>query len=165
MWHVGVDLHRKMVVIAAVHDTGEVRPPVRLQNSETGQTTELFRSFGSFRAVVEATGTYRWFQRLISPLGTVLLAHPGKLWIMVQRRSKTDTLMLSCLRISCESIRSHWRTFHRMSINFYVRLHGSELGWCEARGREKLTPSPPGMLQHGTNLQVPAWTAWPMLAK
>ena len=59
MWHVGVDLHRKTVVVAAVHDTGEVRPPVRLQNSETGQITELFRSFGTFRAVVEATGTYR----------------------------------------------------------------------------------------------------------
>jgi transposase len=33
MWHVGVDLHRKTVVIAAVDDSGEVRPPVRLQNS------------------------------------------------------------------------------------------------------------------------------------
>jgi transposase len=92
MWHVGVDLHRKTVVIAAVHDSGEVRPPVRLQNSETERIKEAFRGFGSFRAVVEATGTYRWFQRLVSPLGTMLLAHPGKLRIMVQRRSKTDNL-------------------------------------------------------------------------
>jgi transposase len=92
MWHVGVDLHRKTVVVAAVHDTGEVRPPVRLQNSETAQITELFRSLGSFRAVVEATGTYRWFYKLVAPIGTVLLAHPGKLRIMVQRRCKTDSL-------------------------------------------------------------------------
>jgi transposase len=41
---------------------------------------------------VEATGTYRWFQQLVAPVGTVLLARPGKLRIMVQRRSKTDTL-------------------------------------------------------------------------
>jgi len=92
MWHVGVDLHRKTVVIAAVHDSGEVRPPVRLQNSETERIKETFCAFGSFRAVVEATGTYRWFHKLVSPLGTVLLAHPGKLRIMVQRRCKTDTL-------------------------------------------------------------------------
>ncbi len=92
MWHVGVDLHRKTVVIAAVHDSGEVRPPVRLQNSETERIVETFRAFGNFRAVVEATGTYRWFQRLVLPLGTVLLAHPGKLRIIVQRRCKTDNL-------------------------------------------------------------------------
>jgi hypothetical protein len=64
MWHVEVDLHRKTVVIAAVHESGEVRPPVRLQNSETEWIKETFRGFGSFRAVVEATGTYRRFQRL-----------------------------------------------------------------------------------------------------
>jgi transposase len=81
-----------MVVIAAVHDSGEVHPPVRLQNSETERIVETFRTFGTFRAVVEATGTYRWFQRLVSQLGTVLLAHPGKLRIMVQRRCKTDNL-------------------------------------------------------------------------
>jgi transposase len=92
MWHVGVDLHRKTVVIAAVHDSGEVRPPVRCQNSETERITETFRAFGSFRAVVEATGTYRWFYKLVAPMGTVLLAHPGKLRIMVQRRCKTDKL-------------------------------------------------------------------------
>ena len=82
MWHVGVDLHRKTVVIAAVHDSGEVRPPVRLQNSETERIKDTFFAFGSFRAVVEATGTYRWFHKLVSPLGTVLLAHPGKLRII-----------------------------------------------------------------------------------
>jgi transposase len=92
MWHVGVDLHRKTVVIAAVHDSGEVRPPVRCQNSETERIKETFRAFGSFRAVVEATGTYRWFYKLVAPMGTVHLAHPGKLRIMVQRRCKTDAL-------------------------------------------------------------------------
>jgi len=92
MWHVGVDLHRKTVVIAAVNDSGEVRPPVRCQNTETERIKETFHSFGSFRAVVEATGTYRWFYKLVAPMGTVLLAHPGKLRIMVQRRCKTDKL-------------------------------------------------------------------------
>jgi hypothetical protein len=85
-WTCRAALHRKTVVIAAVHDSGDVRPPVRLQNSETERIKETFRNLGSFRAVVEATGTYRWFHKLVSPLGTVLLAHPGKLRIMVLRR-------------------------------------------------------------------------------
>jgi hypothetical protein len=59
-----VDLHRKSIVIAAVHDSGEVRSPVRLTKSETERIKETFCAFRSFRAVVEATGTYRWFQRL-----------------------------------------------------------------------------------------------------
>lgn len=92
MWHVGVDLHRKTVVIAAVHDSGEVRPPVRWDNSQTNEIQQTFRDFGEFRAVVEATATYRWFYKLIEPLGTVLLAHPQHLRAMVQRRSKTDRL-------------------------------------------------------------------------
>jgi transposase len=92
MWHLGVDLHRKTVVIAAVHDSGEVRPPVRFENSQTAEIQRTFRGFGEFRAVVEATGTYRWFHKLVSPLGTVLLAHPQHLRAMVQRRSKTDKL-------------------------------------------------------------------------
>lgn len=92
MWHVGVDLHRKTVVIAAVHDSGEVRPPVRWENWQTDEIAQTFRAFGEFRAVVEATGTYRWLYELLRPLGTVLLAHPQSLRAMVVRRSKTDKL-------------------------------------------------------------------------
>ena len=92
MWHVGVDLHRKTVVIAAVHDSGEVRPPVRWENSQTEEIQGTFREFGEFRVVVEATNAYRWFYELSAPLGTVLLAHPLRLRAMVQRRSKTDRL-------------------------------------------------------------------------
>ena len=90
MWHVGLDLHRKMVVIAAVHDSGEVRPPVRLQNSEVERIKETFQAVTPFRAVVEATGAYRWFQKLIAPVGRVLLAHPGKLRIMVRSSAKVS---------------------------------------------------------------------------
>ena len=92
MWHIGVDLHRKTVVIAAVHDTGAVRPPVRWENWQTEEIYRTFQGFGEFRAVVEATGTYRWLYKLIRPLGVVLLAHPQHLRAMVQRRSKTDKL-------------------------------------------------------------------------
>ena len=35
---------------------------------------------------------YRWLYDLLSPLGTVLVAHPLRLRAMVQRRAKTDRL-------------------------------------------------------------------------
>jgi transposase len=47
---------------------------------------------GPFRAVIEASGTYRWLYDLLRPYGTVLLAHPLRLRAMIQRRTKTDKL-------------------------------------------------------------------------
>lgn len=92
MWHVGIDLHRQTLVIAAVHDSGEMIPPQRLDCSETAAIVAAFEPLRPFRAVVEATGTYRWLWRLLSPMGTVLLAHPLRLRAMLLRRSKTDRL-------------------------------------------------------------------------
>ena len=92
MWHVGIDLHRKTVVFAATNDSGEVRPPIRLDCSQTAEIVRAFEQLRPFRAVIEATLAYRWLFKLLSPLGTVLLAHPLRLRAMVQRRSKTDRL-------------------------------------------------------------------------
>jgi transposase len=92
MWHVGIDLHRLTVVIAAVDDEGNVQPVRRIECQDRQAILDLMRSLQPFRAVVEATGTYRWLYDLLSPLGTVLLAHPLRLRAMVQRRSKTDKL-------------------------------------------------------------------------
>lgn len=92
MWHVGIDLHRRSLTIAAVHDSGEVRPPVRLETTETEVIRDLFADLMPFRAVIEATGTYRWLYDLLAPMGTVLLAHPLRLRAMLVRRSKSDRL-------------------------------------------------------------------------
>ena len=92
MWHVGIDLHRQSVVIAAVNDSGEVRPAKRLACATSSEIRAYCEQFQPFRAVIEATGTYRWLHGLLCPIGTVLLAHPLRLRAMVQRRSKTDRL-------------------------------------------------------------------------
>jgi len=92
MWHIGVDLHRKTVVIAAVTDAGEVFDPVTISCKEEQAIVRTVKKLTPFRAVVEASAGYRWLYNLISPLGTVLLAHPLKLRAMIQRRSKTDKL-------------------------------------------------------------------------
>jgi transposase len=92
MWHVGIDLHKKTVVIAAVHDSGEARKALTIACRDTDAIQEAMRALMPFRAVVEASATYRWLYKLLSPFGTVLLAHPLKLRSMIQRRSKTDKL-------------------------------------------------------------------------
>lgn len=92
MWHLGIDLHRHTVVIAALNDAGEVRPAVRFECSEADRIASYCEGFQPFRCVIEATSTYRWLFKLLSRIGTVLLAHPFRLRAMVQRRSKTDRL-------------------------------------------------------------------------
>ena len=92
MWHVGIDLHRKTVVIAAVNDTGEVIKPVSVRCEDAVTIVNVVKVLGSFRAVIEASATYRWLYDLLRPYGTVLLAHPFRLRAMVQRRTKTDKL-------------------------------------------------------------------------
>jgi len=92
MWHVGIDLHREFIVMAAVRDNGEVMEPVKIACRETEAILDAIRTLTPFRAVVEASGTYRWLYDLLHPHGIVLLAHPLRLRAMIQRRSKTDKL-------------------------------------------------------------------------
>lgn len=92
MWQVGIDLHRKTVVTAAVSDKGEVCDARTFSCQDRDGIISWFLALGEFRAVIEATETYRWLYDLLSPLGTVLLAHPHRLRVMIQRRSKTDKL-------------------------------------------------------------------------
>lgn len=92
MWHVGIDLHRETVVIAAVNDTGEVTKPVSVRCADTETIVNVAQALEPFRAVIEASATYRWLYDLLQPYGTILLAHPFRLRAMVQRRAKTDKL-------------------------------------------------------------------------
>jgi transposase len=92
MWHVGIDLHREFLVMAAVKDDGEIMDPVRISCQETEVILDLIRTLTPFRAVIEASGTYRWLYDLLRPHGAILLAHPLRLYAMIQRRTKTDKL-------------------------------------------------------------------------
>lgn len=92
MWHVGIDLHRATVVVAAVNDTGEAMKAMTIRCEDAEAIRAVVKKLGAFRAVIEATGTYRWLYNLLRPYGAVLLAHPLRLRAMVQRRTKTDKL-------------------------------------------------------------------------
>ena len=92
MWHVGIDLHRATVVMAAVSDAGEAMKPITIACDNTTAIVATVKKLGTFRVVIEASGCYRWLYDLLRPHGTVLLAHPLRLRAMIQRRSKTDKL-------------------------------------------------------------------------
>ena len=92
MWHIGIDLHREFIVMAAVRDNGEIMEPVKIACQDSNAILDVMRSLTPFRAVIEASGTYRWLYDLLRPHGIVLLAHPLRLRAMIQRRSKTDKL-------------------------------------------------------------------------
>jgi transposase len=92
MWHIGIDLHRKTAVLAAVEDDGRVTAPITIACQEPDEIVQFVKKLTPFRAVIEASGTYRWLYDLLSDHGSVLLAHPSNLRALVNRRSKTDKL-------------------------------------------------------------------------
>jgi transposase len=92
MWHVGIDLHRRTIVLAAINDVDNAMGPISIPCVDTATIVNTVRTLGPFRAVIEASGTYRWLYDLLHPHGTILLAHPLRLRAMIQRRTKTDKL-------------------------------------------------------------------------
>jgi transposase len=92
MWYVGIDLHRKTVVIAMVSDDGEAVRPRRFKCSEAGRIIKYLSGHSPFRAVIEASSSYRWLYDLLSAHGEVVLAHPLRLRAIWSGRAKTDEL-------------------------------------------------------------------------
>jgi transposase len=92
MWHVGVDLSWKTSMVAMMSDEGVRVKPRRYSNREPGKILAFVTSRGPFRAVIEATGSYRWLYELLSPHGEVILAHPKRLAAIWSARAKTDKI-------------------------------------------------------------------------
>ena len=55
-----------------------------------------------FRAVIEASASYRWLYDRLTPLGEVILAHPLRLRASIARPAKTDKLDAALLAQSAE---------------------------------------------------------------
>lgn len=93
MNYVGVDLHKKTIVLCVVDQARQVLKSGRLRCSETEAIRDWFAGLGAFQCVVEATASYEWFVQLIEPLAErVVLAHPGKLRVIAESTRKTDKL-------------------------------------------------------------------------
>ena len=90
---VGVDLHKKTIVVCLVNQARQVLQSGRFACSDPEGIREWFASLGPFQVVVEATASYEWFVQLVEPLADrVVLAHPGKLRVIAESTRKTDKL-------------------------------------------------------------------------
>jgi transposase len=92
MMYVGIDLHRLTVVVAVEDEGGQVREIRTFQTRDVEIIRTFFSALGSFKAVIEASCSYRWLFDLVSKFGEVVLAHPFRLRAIVSGRAKTDKL-------------------------------------------------------------------------
>ena len=74
MRFVGIDLHKRFLVVAVEDERGRPRKPRRFDCRETEEIREYFKGLGRFAAVIEASSSYRWLYELLEPLGNVILA-------------------------------------------------------------------------------------------
>ena len=92
MHFIGVDLHKRTMVVAVEDDAGHRQTPVSFRCSEPDTIRQYFAAQVPFRAVIEASTSYRWLYDLLSENGEVLLAYPRQLRAIVAGRAKTDKL-------------------------------------------------------------------------
>jgi transposase len=91
--YVGIDLHKKTIVVCVVNQDRKVMARRTFFCCETDAIREFFAALGTFRAVVEATASYEWLVELIEPLAEkVVLANPMKLRVIAESTKKTDKL-------------------------------------------------------------------------
>lgn len=92
MYYIGIDLHKQDLVMALEDEQGPVGRPRRLLCRDAALVAETVALWRPFRAVVEASASYRWLYDLLSPMGEVVLAHPLRLRAIATARAKTDRL-------------------------------------------------------------------------
>jgi len=92
MYYVGIDLHKRDLVIAVEDERGPVGKPRRFACRDEAAIVAHLSALRPFRAVIEASASYRWLYDRLKPLGEVILAHPLRLRASIARPAKTDKL-------------------------------------------------------------------------
>jgi len=93
MNYVGIDLHKKTIVLCVVNKDRQVLDRKKFNCRDTEAISDYFRSLGPFQFVVKATAAYYWLVGLLEPLAErVVLAHPKKLRVIAETTRKTDKL-------------------------------------------------------------------------
>ncbi len=92
MRYIGIDLHKRNVVVAVDDSHGSHLASRTFSTGNVGSIILFFKRQSPFTAVIEASCSCRWLYELLSPLGSVKIAHPLKLRAIVSGRAKTDKL-------------------------------------------------------------------------
>jgi transposase len=91
--YVGIDLHKKTIVVCLMNQDRKVTARRTFACSDVHAIAAFFAALRDFRAVVEATASYEWLVTLIEPLAKeVVLANPSKLRVIAESTKKTDQL-------------------------------------------------------------------------
>lgn len=92
MWIIGCDYHPSFQQIAFVNVATGEHGNMRLEH-KSGEAEKFYRSLAGqqVRVGMEATGSMRWFERLLTELGFELwIGDPGRVRAAAARKSKTD---------------------------------------------------------------------------
>jgi transposase len=93
MKYVGIDLHKKTIVVCVVNKERKVLERRKFLCLDVKGIKAWFGQLGAFQFVVEATATYEWLVQLLEKLAKDwVLAHPGKLRVIAESTKKTDKL-------------------------------------------------------------------------
>lgn len=90
---VGVDLHKKTIVLCVVNQAYQVVERRKFACGDTAAMAAWFADQTPFELVVEATANYEWFVQLVERSAQrVVLAHPGKLRVIAESTRKSDRI-------------------------------------------------------------------------
>ena len=92
MKYIGIDLHKRELVVAVEDEAGGLDKPRRFLCQDEAAVLSFFEKQRPFKAVIEASSSYRWLYERLSPMGQIILAHPLRLRAIVAARAKTDKL-------------------------------------------------------------------------
>ena len=74
MKYIGIDLHKRVLVVAVEGGSGRRPTPRTFCCRDVDAVRAFFEVHRPFRAVIEASSSYRWLYGLLAPLGEVVLA-------------------------------------------------------------------------------------------
>jgi transposase len=93
MLYVGIDLHKKSIMVYVVNQERQKVDCKRLSCATPDRIVAYFEALGEFQAVIEATASYEWLVRLLEPLAQrIVLAHPKKLRVIAESTRKSDKI-------------------------------------------------------------------------
>jgi len=91
MYYIGIDLHKQDLMMAVEDERGPVGRPRRIACRDMDAIRAAVERWRPFRAVVEASASYRWLYDLLAPVGEVVLAHPLRLRAITAARGVIPT--------------------------------------------------------------------------
>ena len=117
---VGIDLHKDFFVAVSEEKEGRVLFKERYENSEQSVVALLAHFQTPPSVVVEASGNWMWFVRLLEKYGcTVQLAHPFRTKAIASARIKTDSIDAKTL---CDLLRGN---LAKPCLIIKAYIHGS----------------------------------------